>query len=308
MKNLIWWSCRILAILLVASGLVYFLCNLDSFDSLEQEVESARREVEELKLALEVDKNESMLEVATLLRARSSLRQEEEELKDNSIGDREEMEALERKFVQLNEDATSVEDELQQKRASLDELLASIRREEEKQSPVTVRKEELLAELEEQMQATALKALEFDQLNAEMKKHKLARKAASDNYYSSFETMAENVVLPENLFFGDEIEVEVESISPSGHGFFIRSGQENGLRREFCLFMQPDEFSELDPFFLKVTLAEERFAFLEAEDSELNFNDTLKLGEKLNLIRSGESDKDKDLELDLETELPYDPL
>ena len=60
------------------------------------------------------------------LRARSTYRQDKEELEDNSIGDREEMNALERKIVKASEDLKNVQEDLDNKNAVLETLNAQV--------------------------------------------------------------------------------------------------------------------------------------------------------------------------------------
>ena len=92
------WFCRVLAAVLIVSGFAYFLGNLDSFDSLSDKELNVREQLDALHLKKETDKNATSAEISALLRLRSAYRREKEELEDNSIGDREEMNALERKF------------------------------------------------------------------------------------------------------------------------------------------------------------------------------------------------------------------
>ena len=292
----------------MVSGFVYFLGNLDTFDSLEEKESSVRAELDSLHLQKETDKNATSAEISALLRARSAYRQEKEELEDNSIGDREEMNALERKFSKENENFKELEQKLADQRDELEKLNVEIGKEEEAQQPLISQNENLIKELEAEIGISNQKRIEMEEINAEITKMKLSRKAAADSYKVSYDSMIEEFVLPDYLFWGDQLEVVVESISPSGHGFFIKQGAQDGIRTNFFFLASLGNLGERLPFFLKATLVEEGFSFLEAENENLNLRNLLMPEQNLFLIRTGESDKKEESEIDVDVALEPNPL
>ncbi len=292
----------------MVSGFVYFLGNLDTFDSLEEKEASVRGELDSLYLKKETDRNATSAEISALLRARSAYRQEKEELEDNSIGDREEMNALERKFSKENENFKELEQKLADQRDELEKLNVEIGKEEEAQQPLISQNENLSKELEAEIGISNQKRIEMEEINAEITKMKLSRKAAADSYKVSYDAMIEEFVLPDYLFWGDQLEVVVESISPSGHGFFIKQGAQDGIRTNFFFLASLGNLGEKLPFFLKATLVEEGFSFLEAENENLNLRNLLMPEQNLFLIRTGESDKKEESEIDVDVALEPNPL
>ena len=71
---------------------------------------------------------------------------------------------------------------------------------------------------------------------------------------------------------------------------------------------QPREPGERLPFFLKATLVEEGFSFLEAENENLSLRNLLMPEQNLFLIRTGESDKKEESEIDVDVALEPNPL
>ena len=291
---------------MVVSGFAYFLANLDSFDSLAEKSKNLQSELMDLSIVIETEKNATSAEISTLLRARSTYRQDKEELEDNSIGDREEMNALERKIVKASEDLKNVQEDLDNKNAVLETLNAQVKEEEKKQEPLLTQKDELMQELEEVLRVNEQKRKEFEDVNVKVSKMKLIRKTASNNYESSSQSMMEEYVLPEFLFWGDRIEVLAESISPSGQGFFAKQGANDGIRTGFFFLASLGELGEEKPFFVKATLVEDAYSFLELEDDRLNFHDLLNSGQKLFLIRTGDSANNKSSEFGVDVALEVD--
>jgi len=134
----------------------------------------------------------------------------------------------------------------------------------------------------------------------------LSRRAAESNFRTTFKSMISELVLPEFLFWGDKLEVMVEGISPSGHGFFIRQGLQEGIRSEFFFLASTEEMAITEPFFVKSTLVEEGYSYIEVEDPGFNCNEILRSGQKLYLIRTGESDSDDTSELEVDMALEVD--
>ena len=308
MKSLILWFCRVLAAVLIVSGFAYFLGNLDSFDSLSEKELNVREQLDALHLKKETDKNATSAEISALLRLRSAYRREKEELEDNSIGDREEMNALERKFSKENENFKEVEQKLTYQTEELEKLNAEIDREQQAQQPLISQKENLSKELETEIGISNQKRIEMEEINAEINKMKLTRKAAASSYKVSYDSIVDEIVLPDCLFFGDQLEVAVESISPSGHGFFIKQGARDGIRTDFFFLASLGSLGESFPFFLKATLVEEGYSFLEAENDSLNLRDLVMPEQNLFLIRTGESDKKDESEIDVDVALESNPL
>ena len=148
----------------MVSGFVYFLGNLDAFDSLEEKEASIRGELDSLHLKKETDRNATSAEISALLRARSAYRQEKEELEDNSIGDREEMNALERKFSKENENFKELEQKLADQRDELEKLNVEIGKEEEAQQPLISQNENLSKELKLKLELATRRELKWRKL------------------------------------------------------------------------------------------------------------------------------------------------
>lgn len=279
---------------------------MEAFDSLAGKAKATRSELEDIILSGETDKNATSAELSTLLRARSSLRQKKEEMNDNSIGDREEMNALKRKISSESENLAKLNGEVEKQRETLNKLESQIDEEDKKKNQLSDEKEKLLFELEEQLSENTQKRSTFDGFNSEVKKMELSRRAAESNYQTTFKSMRSEVVLPGFLFWGDKLEVLVEGISPSGHGFFIRQGLQEGIRSGFFFLASIDELAISQPFFVKSTLVEEGYSYIEVEDQSVNCTEVLRSGQKLYLIRTGESGSHNNAELEVDIALEVD--
>ena len=119
--------------------------------------------------------------------------------------------------------------------------------------------------------------------------------------------MMEEYVLPEFLFWGDRIEVlALKAFHHPGKGFFAKQGANDGIRTGFFFLASLGELGEEKPFFVKATLVEDAYSFLELEDDSLNFHDFLNSGQKLFLIRTGDSANDKSTEFEVDVALEVD--
>ena len=101
-----------------------------------------------------------------------------------------------------------------------------------------------------------------DQLDAELSALRTRRDVAQRSYQEEKERLLSEIERPPYHYFGDELEINVLSVSPSGAGIFIEDGIKSGFRDEFKYLAyeqnEPDQH-----FYLKASLVQKELTFLE---------------------------------------------
>jgi len=291
--KLIFIICRIVAVVLVGTaGTIYFL-NQQKLVSLKDSIGKANSKKVGATILLEKDKNESTNLINGLFRQRGKLRLSTEETITSTESIRQEIDFiipqkadLEKKLDQLTQDFSKIEQDLQdQKKKNMERK--------EQDLPTKMSMELINKEFDEIKVLLTTKNKEKSSLEAELSALKKKRDIAEESYQNRRKTLLEEVQVPPHIYYGDQIEVTVENIAPSGKGIFISKGYEDGFRDSMKFLASAESGIEKKYFLLQTVIVQKNLSFLEFFESE-NFRDEhmFKEDEKLFLIRTGESPKD----------------
>ena len=256
--------------------------------SLKQNLENATREHDELVVQLDADKNESEKELSIVFRSRVDFRNKEEE-QVSKIGNLElEIDGVTRKLADLkkknkakNEELIVTEEKVSTARVPLDEIA--------KQSLPLEEKKKLLEEEKIKVsQNLALVKSNADKVQSKFELLENTRNLLVDNFMEEQERMMEVIKKPFHIYYGDKRGVEVANRAPSGKGFFINEGYENGFRENMEFLTKNENASSILPFRLKATLVQKNFSFLEfGSEEQASDPSYAAVGQLLNLERSG---------------------
>ena len=122
------------------------------------------------------------------------------------------------------------------------------------------------------------------------------RKTASETYSVSFRSIEDTIIRPNCLFYGDEIEIEIESVSPNKKEFYTKHGVSEGIEAGFVFIVKADDdWTEL-PFYVTCTLARENYSIFQINrENPSGAATSISPMQNLQLIRSGEfSNRNKD--------------
>ena len=70
---------------------------------------------------------------------------------------------------------------------------------------------------------------ETDKVQSKFKSLENLRNLAKDNFKEEQDRLMEVIKKPYNIYFGDSVSIEVANRAPSGKGFFINQGYEDGF-------------------------------------------------------------------------------
>ena len=256
--------------------------------SLKQNLENATREHDELVVQLDSDKNESEKELSIVFRSRVDFRNKEEE-QVSKIGNLElEIDGVTRKLADLkkknkakNEELIVTEEKVSTARVPLDEIA--------KQSLPLEEKKKLLEEEKIKVsQNLALVKSNADKVQSKFELLENTRNLSVDNFMEEQERMMEVIKKPFHIYYGDKRGVEVANRAPSGKGFFINEGYENGFRENMEFLTKNENASSILPFRLKATLVQQDFSFLEfVSEEQVSDPSYAVVGQLLTIERSG---------------------
>ena len=256
--------------------------------SLKQNLENATREHDELVVQLDSDKNESEKELSIVFRSRVDFRNKEEE-QVSKIGNLElEIDGVTRKLADLkkknkakNEELIVTEEKVSTARVPLDEIA--------KQSLPLEEKKKLLEEEKIKVsQNLALVKSNADKVQSKFELLENTRNLSVDNFMEEQERMMEVIKKPFHIYYGDKRGVEVANRAPSGKGFFINEGYENGFRENMEFLTKNENASSILPFRLKATLVQKNFSFLEfVSEEQVSDPSYAVVGQLLTIERSG---------------------
>ena len=256
--------------------------------SLKQNLENATREHDELLVQLDSDKNESEKELSIVFRSRVDFRNKEEE-QVSKIGNLElEIDGVTRKLADLkkknkakNEELIVTEEKVSTARVPLDEIA--------KQSLPLEEKKKLLEEEKIKVsQNLALVKSNADKVQSKFELLENTRNLSVDNFMEEQERMMEVIKKPFHIYYGDKRGVEVANRAPSGKGFFINEGYENGFRENMEFLTKNENASSILPFRLKATLVQKNFSFLEfVSEEQVSDPSYAVVGQLLTIERSG---------------------
>ena len=270
-------------------GVVVYIVVSDSGpSSLKQNLENATREHDDLVVQLDADKNESEKELSLVFRSRVDFRNKEEEqvskignLQLEIDGVTRKLEDLKKKNKEKGEELIATEEKVSTARVPLDEI--------GKQSIPLEEKKKLLEEEKIKVSENlALVKSNADKVQSRFEFLENTRNQSIDNFMEEQERMMEVIKKPFHIYYGEKRGVEVANRAPSGKGFFINEGYEDGFRENMEFLTKNENASSILPFRLKATLVQKNFSFLEfVREEQAGDPSYAAVGQLLNLERSG---------------------
>ena len=270
-------------------GVVVYIVVSDSGpSSLKQNLENATREHDDLVVQLDADKNESEKELSLVFRSRVDFRNKEEEqvskignLQLEIDGVTRKLEDLKKKNKEKGEELIATEEKVSTARVPLDEI--------GKQSIPLEEKKKLLEEEKIKVSENlALVKSNADKVQSRFELLENTRNLSIDNFMEEQERMMEVIKKPFHIYYGEKRGVEVANRAPSGKGFFINEGYEDGFRENMEFLTKNENASSILPFRLKATLVQKNFSFLEfVSEEQADDPSYAAVGQLLNLERSG---------------------
>ncbi len=227
--------------------------------------------------------------MTTLLKVNRDLRKELESLEEGSQGAEDELGFLLPKIKSLQDQTSTIEEELKEANAKVASIDAKMEPEDQRIDTLTQQKEEVLVKLEEVSLKYTKAENDWRILDQNLSSLSRVREAATETYQNARKSLLEEIVLPFEVFFGDSVEAEVESISSKENGFFVKKGLEHGLRTGFVFILQQSDSWEELPLFVQCTLAEKNYSFFKIISlSDVKVSAIMDIGEKLSLIRTAD--------------------
>jgi hypothetical protein len=273
---------------LAAAGVLYFI-NQEEFVSFNSKIKNAENLKKEAKFNLESDQNKSSDLINGMFRERGKLRLEIEETQAPAEKLKEEAEIILLKENDLSERNTKLIKELEPVRKELAEQTERTSEKRKQGDPIRLEVEKARSELKEiEEQNKKVKSMR-DQLDAELSALRTRREVAQRSYQEEKERLLSEIERPPYHYFGDELEIDVLSVSPSGAGIFIEDGIKSGFRDDFKYLAyeqnEPDQY-----FYLKASLVQKELTFLEFDhDYREKASSSIRPDQKLFLIRTGDS-------------------
>ncbi len=297
---LIWLFFRIFSVALLVGSLAFFLSNLDSFVSNQAQILDLRNSLQSLE---EIIAEENMVgdsNVSDLRKEISLKRREKEALLENGTADKEELSFLEPKLVKIIEQIKKEEEIVEGEKTNLSKSNDLIEQTKQQLTPLEDRKSELLAIQSQEKQNMNKVSEEWAIVDANFSSLKRVRETATETYSVSFGSVEESIVRPKCLFYGDKIDIEIESVSPNKYEFYTKQGLLSGIEKGFVFIVKSDEqWSEM-PFYVTCTLSRENYSIFETDTSTSNDLRTIIAPlQNLQLIRSGEFSNRTDEEMSL---------
>ena len=264
-------------------------------NSLAQELKLAEAKYAELRLQLDLDKNESDLGLSTLYRARVEYRDKEEEtlskinsLKSEVDGFTPRLSSIEKEIKAKSDELSQLEQKLSSAREPITEISLQIKPIEQQQKLLDEEKFKL-------MQTLSLVTSETSQIESNFENLEVKRNTATENFIEEQNRLMDGIKKPYHIYYAENKEVVVANRAPSGKGIFINNGYEDGLRENMEFITRNENATSNLSFRLKVTLVQKTFSFLEFFD-KLQVEDAsfASVGQNLSLIRSGEFKEETD--------------
>jgi hypothetical protein len=256
--------------------------------SLKVKLEKATQEHDALVLQLEVDKNESDKELSLVFRSRVDLRNKEEEqvskienLQVEVDGVTRKLDDLKKKNKSKGEELKAIEGKVSTARVPLEEIG-------DQSQPLEENKKLLEEEKIKVRQNLATAKSDADKVQSSFEFLENTRNLSTDNFIEEQERMMEVIKKPFHIYYGEKRGVEVANRAPSGKGFFINEGYEDGFRENMEFLTKNENASSNLPFRLKATLVQKNFSFLEfVSEEQASDPSYATVGQLLNLERSG---------------------
>ena len=274
---------------MLGAAIGYFLLSLDSFDSLEEELTVGSSRLREIQLVTGEESNASEANMVALFKINRALRKDMESLNEESDGAEEELNFLVPKIQKLKAELELALQELEKEKSDLIDFTNRLSGEEAKLLPLTKLKEDSMSELGLVGEEHQKIEQEWNRLDQNFSSLSRVRQAGLDSYLDTKKSLVEEIVRPFDIFYGDALRVEIENVAPNGRGFFSKTGERDGMQNGFVFIVRTGgQWSEM-PYYVRCTLVEKTYSFLEIIDQETQKNiPSIQAGEKLTLIRTAE--------------------
>jgi chromosome segregation ATPase len=288
--------------ILLAGGIIYFSLSLEHFEDLQDDLAHEKKEFSEEQETYFTELNSTKDQISSLLMERSKLRQTEDDLSGKIQTIEEEksflapkLKRLEESFISINKEAGDVEEKIVEAKASVEKEIS-------KEEPYRLRISELTNEIQTSKALLEDVNAEVDRVENNFSRTSNVRKIAHKSFLTSKELLLAQIVKPNYLFYGDQIEIFIDNISPSKKGFFARNGTEFGLKSDLRFLASEQSDFEEEIHYLRCKFAEDSLSFFEIENNQ---TENVKLqvfeGQKLYLIRTG------DFPIDYLSDTPAEP-
>jgi seryl-tRNA synthetase len=272
---------------------VFFFLNQDKLISVKSKIDE---ELDKKALAsreLESDQNESSKLLNGLFRQRGDLRMKARDLVSSTETLVQEIDFLTTKTPELEEKLAAFEVDLGKLKKELVEQQKKIDTRNAEFGPTLQKVESLNAELEKLQGSLAEKTKEKNSLSTEIAALETKRRVAEESFVERKKNLLSDIQKPPFIYYGDEVEVTIENISPSGNGIFISSGKEAGFRESMVFLASLGSGSNRKIFFMNTSLVQDNLTFLELMDPDKNVeNNLFDDFEKVLLSRSGKLSKE----------------
>ena len=281
---------RILASISVFAIIAFIFIGPVKVNTITDELEVAEGNYDELLFQLESDKNKSDLALSKLYRTRVDFREEGESVSSEIKSLKSEITGFEAKVVEVESDLLSKDKELSVLEEKLVVASEPMKQIVDSKVPLNEKKKLLEDKREELIKSLENAKIEADEIEKSFNILEAKRNFAMANFEEERARLMEGIKKPFHLYYLDEKEITVANIAPSGKGFFINKGYEDGFRERMEFISTKENDSSALPFKLKTTLVQRNFTFLEFIDLEkVNDSSFVKINEIINIIRSGES-------------------
>jgi uncharacterized coiled-coil DUF342 family protein len=281
------------SLLLICIAGVFFFLNQDKLISVKSKIDE---ELDKKALAsreLESDQNESSKLLNGLFRQRGDLRMKARDLVSSTETLVQEIDFLTTKTPELEEKLAAFEVDLGKLKKELIEQQKKIDTRNAEFGPTLQKVESLNAELEKLQGSLAEKTKEKNSLSTEIAALETKRRVAEESFVERKKNLLSDIQKPPFIYYGDEVEVTIENISPSGNGIFISSGKEAGFRESMVFLASLGSGSNRKIFFMNTSLVQDNLTFLELMDPDKNVeNNLFDDFEKVLLSRSGKLSKE----------------
>ena len=286
---MIWLLFRIFSAALLGGTVAFFVMNRGSFESLESTLISEEEKLKAAELLIGLETNSTEANISALLKINREYRKQLEQLEEASSGASEELSFLLPKVKSLTEQLNSSQKELGKAEEEIAKVEAIILVERQRMEPLKEQKEESIARLSEVSLAHSSAEMDWQRLDQNLSSLNRIRQAALENFNNARNPLMEEIIRPFEIFYGDSIVVEIDSVSEKEKGFFIKWGLEQGICSGFNFLVQTDENWNEMPVYVTCSLAEKQYSFLKlAESLASQVTPSFRKGEKLTLIRSAE--------------------
>lgn len=281
---------RILASISVFAIIAFIFIGPVKVNTITDELEVAEGNYDELLFQLESDKNKSDLALSKLYRTRVDFREEGESVSSEIKSLKSEITGFEAKVVEVESDLLSKDKELSVLEEKLVVASEPMKQIVDSKVPLNEKKKLLEDKREELIKSLENAKIEADEIEKSFNILEAKRNLAMANFEEERARLMEGIKKPFHLYYLDEKEITVANIAPSGKGFFINKGYDDGFRERMEFISTKENDSSALPFKLKTTLVQRNFTFLEFIDLEkVNDSSFVKINEIINIIRSGES-------------------